>query len=99
MIKYNDIINTLTLVNILAKDVNYGNVKQEISNNCDCDGSTFCNLQVCRFSTLTISKVCNLSFIKFKYFCETIFLKVNKILIIFLQRILLYCQQLKLEYG
>ena len=27
MIKYDDIISTLTLVNILAKDVDYGNVK------------------------------------------------------------------------
>ena len=97
MIKYDDIISTLALVNILAKDFDYGNVKNIKQDTIDII-KTYLRLNTV-FYNFVIRKICYLKVVSFKYFCRFTFLKLNKSLIIFLQKILLYCQQLILEYG
>ena len=64
MFKYDDVISTLTLVNTLARDPDYGNIKQ-INYNCDIENSQ----NIC----LKIEQDCDLVVFKNSNFCENIF--------------------------
>lgn len=130
MIKYDDIISTLTLVNILAKDVDYGN-QQSIKEKCNLQqikGESKLQLSlgfIFKNYEFVSNKFCDL--LCEKEFCKKIFLKMKmlflqfkflvgkfknfvlkyfimfvnlyKNLMIFLQKIVLYNQIVKQEYG
>ena len=112
MFKYDDVISTLTLVNTLAREPDYGNIKQV---NCNCDIENSQNIY------LTTEQDCNCFVFKNSNFCKKIF-NVEKILqfkllvrhlqkyfyigvnvcenlIIFLQKMVLYNLCLKCGYG
>ncbi len=112
MFKYDDVISTLTLVNTLARDPNYGNIKQV---NCNCDIEKLQNIY------LITEQDCELCFFKNRNFFKKVFnaekilqfkllvknlqkyfyryVNVCKNLIIFLQKMVLYNLQLLLDYG
>ena len=64
MFKYDDIISTLTLVNTLARDPNYGNIKQV---NCNCDIENSQNVY------LKTEQDCEFLQLKNRNFCKNIF--------------------------
>ena len=112
MFKYDDVISTLTLLNTLARDPNYGNCKQAKDITCELDEAQ--NYELCAFenSNLVVLQVCN--------FCKKIFnvenilqfkllvrnlqkyfyrcMNVCENLIIFLQKMVLYNLQSLLDY-
>ncbi len=80
LLKYDDVISMLTVVNILAKDINYGvNSELVIYNFCyenqnkitNNDMQRICNLKFAKFN---FYKFCNLLIVK--SFCKTVFFKV-----------------------
>ena len=82
LLKYDDVISMLTVVNILAKDVNCGvNPESVVYGFCDekqnsniqkiCFINKICNL---KFAKLNFYKFCNLLIVK--SFCKIIFFKV-----------------------
>ncbi len=112
MFKYDDVISTLTLVNTLARDPNYGNIKQV---NCNCD-KNFQNIylkteQGCNFvvfknsdfykNIFAVAK----KFLRFKLLVRNLqkyfyrYVNVCENLIIFLQKMVLYNLCLKCGYG
>ena len=113
MFKYDDVISTLTLVNTLARDPNYGNIRQV---KCNCDIEKLQNFD------LKIEQDCELYVFKNSNFCKNMFVVAKKFLrfnllvrnlqkyfyigvnvcknlIIVLQKIVLYNLQLKCVYG
>ena len=112
MFKYDDVISTLTLVNTLARDPNYGNIKQ-VNCNCDIENSQNAYLKIeqdCEFLQLKNSNFFNKVFkvekiLRFKllvrnlqkYFCMGV--NVCESIIIVFQKMVLYNRQLLLGYG
>ena len=112
MFKYDDVISTLTLVNTLARDPNYGNIKQ-VKCNCDIKNSQNiylkteqdCDLVVFKNSNF-FKKVFNVEkILQFKLLVRNLqkyfYIGVNvcENLIIFLQKMVLYNLWLKCGYG
>ena len=83
LLKYDDVISMLTVVNVLAKDVNYGvNPESVIYDFCDEKQNT--NIQKICF----INRICNLKFAKFNFYKFFHYIKIcviekNKILMYF----------------
>lgn len=113
MFKYDDVISTLTLVNTLARDPDYGNIKQ-VNCNCDIEQSQNIYLKMEQDCDLVVFKNSNFykntfavskKFLRFKllvrnlqkYFCIGVNICEN--LIIFLQKMVLYNLWLKCVYG
>ena len=101
MFKYDDVISTLTLVNTLARDPNYGNIKQ-VNCNCDIENSQNIYLKIeqdCNFVIFKNSNFCKKVFnaekiLRFKLLVRNLqkYIAVNvcENLIIFLQKMVLY---------
>ena len=71
MFKYDEVISTLTLVNTLARDPNYGNIKQV---NCSCDMEKLQNFdlkmeQYCELLQLKIALFVRKFLLNWRNFC------------------------------
>ena len=115
MFKYDDIISTLTLVNILAKDLNYGNLKETensviaVSENYNFLFTKIATVKNFYKKVFLKIKMNFLNFLQLELFKN----KVQKILLkyfiliaslyknlqIYLQKLVLYNQIFKNEYG
>ncbi len=73
MFKYDDVISTLTLVNTLARDPNYGNCKQEKYITCKLDEAQNQDFAREQSWELYAFENTNLAVLKVRKFCKNIF--------------------------